>query len=855
MARPTRSASSTRSLTSADAGAARRAPRGRSALARAAAVAVGGNLSALALAACLGPLSGPSSVRGCAPPATEEGPADPATARGGVRGGDGAKPTYATPPTAVTTHPRLFVRQADLPRLRAWASADNPVYQDGLRPLAEECRAAADRPELARDDRGAANAYVERPTEALAMLFAFMSLVSPSAPERADYARRARQLLMRVIDAAVKGPEPGAPFRDPEFGIGDRSRWHGASFPLAVDWIYDSLTADDKRKIRAVFLRWASDRQRSEYTTSNHPEPIGVLDDRALVADQRRTRWAANNYYTAHARNIGLSALAFDAADDPNDELRSRLPIATGSWLYVFDALSRGDMRGGLGAEGFEYSPQANGYVAQLLLALFTAGRADPRSYGRQATFDNPFWDDSVSALLHSIGPAPATGSSGEARFPVAWYGDGQTSWAPDFIGVFGPLGLYDAHAGNAERLSRIRWIETFVPPGGASQREERVRGDRTLDSVFYFLLFDPKAPAPRDPRPALPLQHFAEGMGRHLARTSWKPDATWFTYKLGWATIDHQHADGNGFELWRKGEWLVKERTGYGDDIACSDQKNTIAIENDPPAHGDGYRGIEWRRGSQWTYVPDGDGKILASHRGPDFTYFLGDATALHNSKVEGSTSVAHVSRSIVWLPADRVITYDRVAAKVEGRFKRFHLQLPAPATVTGRLTAMRTSGGQQLFVRTLLPEGASVTVTPAEALSSDGDKQPADDDPIRFRLRVEAPAGPRAARFLHVLEGADAGAPPTEAIHVRARAGAFEGVSTGGVVVMFPIELGAATDALSFSAPAGAKAFLVTGLAADNGYAVKIAPGPGSVTVTIERGGDKKTDAGGTLLVGKLP
>jgi hypothetical protein len=40
----------------------------------------------------------------------------------------------------VTTHPRLFVRCDDLPRLRQWAVASNPIYEQGLRILVENVK-------------------------------------------------------------------------------------------------------------------------------------------------------------------------------------------------------------------------------------------------------------------------------------------------------------------------------------------------------------------------------------------------------------------------------------------------------------------------------------------------------------------------------------------------------------------------------------------------------------------------------------------------------------------------------------------------------------------------------------------
>ena len=43
----------------------------------------------------------------------------------------------------------------------------------------------------------------------------------------------------------------------------------------------------------------------------------------------------------------------------------------------------------------------------------------------------------------------------------------------------------------------------------------------------------------------------------------------------------------------------------------------------------------------------------------------FLGDATALYNSKDEGAEDIVYANRSIVWIVPDRIITYDRAASK----------------------------------------------------------------------------------------------------------------------------------------------------------------------------------------------
>lgn len=61
-------------------------------------------------------------------------------------------------------------------------------------------------------------------------------------------------------------------------------------------------------------------------------------------------RWSGNNYFTAHMRNLGMMALSLDAADDGASQLHNYLTNATGSWLYIFDHLSRNDSKGGAAA-------------------------------------------------------------------------------------------------------------------------------------------------------------------------------------------------------------------------------------------------------------------------------------------------------------------------------------------------------------------------------------------------------------------------------------------------------------------------------------------------------------------------
>lgn len=768
------------------------------------------------------------------------------------------------PSSPAGSHPRLWITADDLTRLRGWATAANPLYAEGLLPLAERAKSEMDEGLVIAEDCGQ-RGYSEYPSEAYAEFFAFLSLIDPSPTERAAYAQRARTLLMHVMDAAALGPAseqnyrcPGdpdtavyPPFRDPIFFTedSDRLRWYGEGFPLTVDWIYDSLSPTDKATINTVFTRWGSEIIQSGY---HHPEPIGLINDPSLTEDRLQVRWSGNNYFAAHMRNLGMMSLAMDAAD-ASPALQGYLANATGAWLYLLDDATRTDVRGGLLPEGFEYSPQTASYALQFLLALRTAGRDNPAEFGPAVLLDgNPFWGDLVTSYLHAISPATVENpESGLQVYQPAWYGDAQRYLLPDFIDAFGALALYDQQAGNTQRLETLRWIQTNTTPGGAANLVERVRGaDSFRSAILYFTMFDPAAPAASDPRSALPTGFVAEGMQRLFSRTDWTPQARWLTYALSWNQIDHQQADGNHFEFYRNGEWLTKARTGYAniaEGIASSEFRNTLAIENSRPVDRDDtdWRIDLWRRGSQWNYVTSGDPGPLRHSFYPAFTYTGGDATNLYNSESESSTAVAHASRELVWLKPDWMLVYDRADAP-SGNFKRVWWQLPRTATVNGLQAAMTTAGGQQLFITALLPTGATMQMVNAADDGVEGTV--ANFEPMTQRVMVEAPDG-ESVRFLHLVQGADGGASPTGAVLIESADG-FAGAAVNGTAILFAATPGQPFSQLVYTAPAGTTNHIITGLAAGASYAVTVEEAGSGVTVTVLPGGDTLADAAGVLV-----
>lgn len=767
-----------------------------------------------------------------------------------------AVPAMAQP---VTAHPRIWVRQQDLPRLRGWATSANPVYQDGLRALAADFRTRMDNGSLLAGDQGKVYGYTQYPVEWFAQVFAFMSLVENDPAVRADYAARSHTLLMYIMNKAVLGPTPAdGDFRGAVFSTNMRSLFYGDAFPTTVDWIYQTLTPADKATIRTVFLRWINENLVATTTGMDHPEPVWTLNSPALLGDLKRVRTSANNFYNAHMNQIGLMAIALDAADDvgaPDAHgkgVRDYLDNAVGAWLYVHHHMMDTYERGGVPPEGLAYGPTGLGRATEFMLALYTSGNADPAVRGPQVRLDTQFFDDVLAAYIHSSSPKkaivhPDEAYRGTVHF-IADHGDTYKLYYQGVTTLLGTMGLHAQYSGNASRLNTIRWMESHMPPGGAAKLVERARdANYVRDCLLTFLLFDPAAAPPTDPRPSLPLSWHAPGTNKILARTSWADSASWFTYSLPWLGIDHQFGAANMFEFYRKGEWLTKQWAGYGMTVAGSDYKNAMALENSPPSTAIDFWTSNYTHRSQWLYGPGGDPTLTAMSLQTDYVYALGDATRSYNNPAAGSTDIKEATRSILWLKPDTIVVYDRTESFTAGREKHFMLMLPSAPTFNGsRITVARAT--QQLVVDTLLPVNPVITVD-AAIPNGGGYTETAEYEQMTRRLKIDAPGGPASARFLHVLQGADTGAAVPVPQRVSSSVGtAFEGAAVANAVVMFPVSLASPFSGMTYTAPGGATVHYITGLVPNTRYQATLSGN--QLSIAPGNGTGLFTDAGGVLV-----
>src|SRR5262249_41275244 len=156
---------------------------------------------------------------------------------------------------------------------------------------------------------------------------------------------------------------------------------------------------------------------------------------------------------------------------------------------------------------------------------------------------------------------------------------------------------------------------------------------------------------------------------------------------------------DCNQFELYRKGEWLTKERSGYADDeiLMTSDYHNTLALQNNTPASPNWFDTQTIARGGHWTQGYTAGDPTTAFSAGPGYVFAQGDATNVYNRPPD-ALDIRQASRSLLWLQPDTLVVYDRATSATANRFKRFNLTLISLPTVQGHTAVETLPSGQSL-------------------------------------------------------------------------------------------------------------------------------------------------------------
>lgn len=160
-----------------------------------------------------------------------------------------------------TSHPRLFVRPADLPDLREWIRREGRQLFQNLQAQADRILREGPTPEptvlgSARNPQTRQYWWSNREQTVKACmeaeLLAFLYLLT----EESHYAEPARRWVMHLAAWNPDGPT--------NFAINcEAAKPMLHRLPRAYDWAYSVLTEEERRQVRAVMLRRATDAWRS----------------------------------------------------------------------------------------------------------------------------------------------------------------------------------------------------------------------------------------------------------------------------------------------------------------------------------------------------------------------------------------------------------------------------------------------------------------------------------------------------------------------------------------------------------------------------------------------------------------
>jgi len=297
------------------------------------------------------------------------------------------------------------------------------------------------------------------------------------------------------LKRAVAELRAGAAFRDWNPAIFPDTADMAHAFGLGYDWLYNSLTPDERASIRDAIA--------------------GKALDPAMSIYQRENGWPREHYNANMICNagIGLGVLAI-AGDAPDQAANDKCGAVLRN---VFESLPHGLATYGVEGswpEGMAYWESVTRYACAFFSALQTALGND---YGLSA--------------FHGVDRA------GRYRIHMT----GPTGKVFNFADSSDEIGVSPEMFWMAKRFS--------MPPYAWSEQKALERS--THPDAYDLAWFDPNAKAPQQQTPALPLDAIFRGVDISCFRSAWDdPNALYLAVKGGDNKDPHAHLDLGSFVL-----------------------------------------------------------------------------------------------------------------------------------------------------------------------------------------------------------------------------------------------------------------------------------------------------------------
>ncbi|MEO8548454.1 MAG: hypothetical protein ABI678_00700 [Kofleriaceae bacterium] len=392
--------------------------------------------------------------------------------------------------------------------------------------------------------------------------------------------------------------------------------------------------------------------------------------------------------------------------------------------------------------------------------------------------------------------------------------------------GVF-PLG--DTEEESSAYLKPNPLTLAAVALGDASPDDKRwARGElsRLKLADVDWLVFDalanvgdkPELP----PRTSWPTWYVATAVRTLFARTSWNPDAIWFTAQCApWLDVDHHVPNAGNFSLSRGKDDVIVDPSPYGTQSTFTTNAPSIRAPKFPAEYqpSQGF----WSVKTGWNLLTQRASGVVAGRC---------DYADQFKFQDQAST-VPEAIRDLVMIPsADgkdaAVVVIDR--ADTGGADREMHLQFHTPGKLDASFTT--TVGATKLVIKNLEPGPKATVATPTmkdcfKEGTVRGQCYAARTPVTTYKLELPGPK-PRA---VHVISATD----PKLAVTSTALSGAdWAGVNLAGMRDATIIWRTKGSGTLAYSAPKGLHVVLdapdksnVTAVADGASCKVTIAPG----------------------------
>jgi hypothetical protein len=489
----------------------------------------------------------------------------------------------------------------------------------------------------------------------------------------------------------------------------DLYRWNDW-VPIVFDWTYNAMTPSERKTFMDRYSRY-----------------VDVIRKKAFGG----RGYESNNYFWGYFRNELNWALAtYYENPKANAILKHVLETRWKKWFLLY---ASGEGKGGVPQEGSQYGR----YMLEYTVVPFTTARL----MGRDLYSETGFYQEALYNMIYTTTPAP-TLQKGTPRkyyqvfpfsdeemdggYPTAsifYYGDFMTAVADNWR---------DSSAGRYARA----WLALVRPP-----RSPHVAA---IDAGGQGREFR-----------SLPLDYYAAGPHYLYSRNRWGPKTTSVLFQLGRTTrAPHYHLDWGTFQVWRNGEWLTKESTGYSQQFAGGTARQTIS-----------HNGILFQKIGLANAYNDGPPKLLRLESNTNYAYAAVDLSKGYRAHRSGHKDrddnpyAGRVVREFVFVkPLEALVILDRVEASGEVMaakdvVKTFVLHFPELPKLDGSDRVLAKNVSQALRVVTLLPKEAERRVVDESKFSG----RHLQGSYYQYRLEVSH-KGQKLSYFLHVLQGRDA-------------------------------------------------------------------------------------------------